>query len=142
MGIKETFVRAIEGGGVDLRTMLGRVDHAFASGLIDADEHEELVELAQAKANPADSLPPAADRIAALELRVAALEAKLAEPEPEDPEAVPELPAWRQPTGAHDAYAAGDRVVWDGGVWESTADGNVWSPADYPQGWQKVEAQE
>lgn len=139
MGIKETFTRAIEGGGVELRTMLGRIDHAFASGMVTAEEHAELTELAQAKARPSDSLPPAEERIAALELRVAALEAATADPAPEDPEAVPEVPAWQQPTGAHDAYGVGDRVVWDGQVWESTVDGNVWDPSAYPQGWQLVE---
>lgn len=40
---------------------------------------------------------------------------------------------WVQPTGAHDAYAAGDRVTHEGQVWVSDLDGNVWSPGEY--GW-------
>lgn len=51
-----------------------------------------------------------------------------------------EIPVWRQPTGAQDAYNTGDKVHYpdaDGPVYESTVDNNVWSPADYPAGWQK-----
>ena len=42
---------------------------------------------------------------------------------------------WQQPTGAHDAYNTGDRVVFGGVVYESTIDGNSWSPEAYPAGW-------
>lgn len=44
-----------------------------------------------------------------------------------------------QPTGAHDAYNTGDRVMFNGAVWESTIDANVWKPDVYPDGWRKVE---
>lgn len=48
---------------------------------------------------------------------------------------------WQRPTGAHDAYDTGDRVLYpdaDGKVYESTIDGNTWSPEEYPQGWREV----
>lgn len=38
--------------------------------------------------------------------------------------------AWRQPTGAHDAYPAGWRVRFGGKDWESLIGGNVWQPGD------------
>ena len=38
---------------------------------------------------------------------------------------------WVQPTGAHDAYAKGERVTYKGGVWESPIDANVWAPGFY-----------
>lgn len=53
-----------------------------------------------------------------------------------------EIPVWRQPTGAQDAYMTGDKVWYpekDTTVYRSTIDNNVWSPADYPQGWEVVE---
>lgn len=54
-----------------------------------------------------------------------------------DPEA--ETPAeWVQPTGAHDAYSIGDRVTFEGEVYESKIDGNTYSPAAYPAGWQVI----
>lgn len=45
---------------------------------------------------------------------------------------------WVQPTGAHDAYKAGDVVTYQNETWRSTQDGNVWSPTAYPQGWEKI----
>ena len=53
-----------------------------------------------------------------------------------------EIPVWRQPTGAQDAYHTGDKVHYpdaDGPVYESAVDNNVWSPEDYPAGWKIVE---
>lgn len=44
---------------------------------------------------------------------------------------------WVQPLGGHDAYKIGDLVVYDGYVWESDVDGNVWQPGQY--GWTKKE---
>jgi hypothetical protein len=52
-----------------------------------------------------------------------------------------EIPVWRQPTGAQDAYNKGDRVHYpdkDGPVYESLIDANVYSPEAYPQGWEVV----
>lgn len=51
------------------------------------------------------------------------------------------VPVWVQPTGAEDAYNTGDRVLYpdaEGTVYESTIDGNVWSPVDYPSGWTMI----
>ena len=46
---------------------------------------------------------------------------------------------WVRPTGAHDAYQTGDLVTFEGAIYESTIDGNTWSPTEYPQGWKKVD---
>lgn len=51
-----------------------------------------------------------------------------------DPNVIPE---WRQPDNAN-PYMIGDRVMFEGKVYESLIDNNVWSPADYPEGWQEV----
>ena len=45
------------------------------------------------------------------------------------------IPEWVQPTGAHDAYNVGDRVIFEGKVYESLIDSNTWSPTAYPAGW-------
>lgn len=44
-------------------------------------------------------------------------------------------PVWAQPTGAHDAYNAGDIVNYNGVLYESVIDGNTHSPDAYPSGW-------
>lgn len=45
---------------------------------------------------------------------------------------------WVQPTGGHDAYQTGDLVLFNGNTYQSTINANVWSPADYPAGWNLV----
>lgn len=50
-----------------------------------------------------------------------------------------EIPVWRQPTGAQDAYQMGDLVHYpdeNGPVYRSTVDNNVWEPTVY--GWEVV----
>ena len=44
-------------------------------------------------------------------------------------------PIWSQPSGAHDAYDAGDIVNYNGTLYISLIDGNSWSPDTYPDGW-------
>ena len=45
-------------------------------------------------------------------------------------------PVWSQPTGAHDAYSIGDIVDYNGTLYKSLIDGNVYSPEEYPAGWE------
>ena len=47
-------------------------------------------------------------------------------------------PVWSQPTGAQDAYGIGDIVDYNGTLYRSIIDGNVWSPEAYPAGWEEV----
>lgn len=52
-----------------------------------------------------------------------------------------EIPTWKQPTGAQDAYQTGDKVHYptaDGPVYESLIDNNTWSPDAYQAGWRAV----
>ena len=48
-----------------------------------------------------------------------------------------EIPVWKQPTGAQDAYQTGDKVHYptkEDAVYISTVDNNVWQPGVY--GWE------
>jgi len=49
------------------------------------------------------------------------------------------IPEWVQPTGAHDAYNVGDKVIYKGKVYECIINDNTWSPTDYPQGWEEAD---
>jgi len=52
-----------------------------------------------------------------------------------------EIPVWKQPTGAHDAYRLGAKVHFptiNDPVYESLIDYNTYSPAIYPTGWKKL----
>lgn len=45
---------------------------------------------------------------------------------------------WVQPDSTN-PYMIGDRVMFEGSIYESAIDNNVWSPSAYPAGWQLVE---
>ena len=48
-----------------------------------------------------------------------------------------EIQEWEQP-GSTNPYNTGDKVIFEGVVYESTIDGNVWSPTEHSSGWKKV----
>ena len=83
----------------------------------------KLYKVVQAHTSQADWTPPT----------VPALFTEVAKPG--------EIPVWKQPTGAQDAYNKGDKVHYptaDDPVYESLIDANVWSPNAYPAGWRAV----
>ena len=47
-----------------------------------------------------------------------------------------EIPEWKQPQGAHDAYNKGDKVTHNGKTWVCTSDANVYEPGVF--GWDEV----
>lgn len=48
------------------------------------------------------------------------------------------IPEWEQPDSTN-AYMTGDKVRFEGVVYESTMDNNIWSPTAYPAAWKIVE---
>ncbi len=48
-----------------------------------------------------------------------------------------EILDWEQPS-AGNAYMKGDKVRYNGKVYESLIDNNVWSPEGYPAGWREI----
>ena len=57
--------------------------------------------------------------------------------EPETPP-TETIPDFVQPTGAHDAYKKGDKVKFEGKIYESLIDANTYSPSAYPAGWKEA----
>lgn len=49
-----------------------------------------------------------------------------------------ETPDWVQP-GSANPYMKNDKVRFEGHVYQSLIDFNVWSPSAYPQGWELIE---
>lgn len=152
----EFFKAQILAGEYDLLKMLERITAVYATGQLTTEEFTQLRAMAQEHANPIDSLAPLEERfdvilerlaavtasVDALSARVAALEAgddtePGEDPEPVDPPA-PSYPEWVQPLGGHDAYKTGDRVMYQGKIYESTIDWNVWAPDVYPAGWKEI----
>ena len=67
---------------------------------------------------------------------------KQGDTQPTEPE-TPDTPTdnikdFVQPTGAHDTYAKGDKVRFNGKVYESLIDNNAYSPSAYPAGWKEI----
>ena len=149
----------IDSGRFELTDMLKKIDTIWIQGDISDEEKEELVALAQEKANPENSFAPLQNQIDLLAVRLASLEStvknngleiqaiqdKMAEeempvpePEPEEPE---EYPEYVQPTGGHDAYYKDDKITFEGKKYICIApEGTpcVWSPKDYPTYWEEI----
>lgn len=49
-----------------------------------------------------------------------------------------EIGEWQQPDSTN-PYMTGDKVIFEGVVYESTIDNNIWSPSAYPAGWRQLE---
>ena len=100
-----------------------------------------LITLARDNADPKNSYAPLQAQIDTLFLNYAELAQKVLALEnggEEPEESVDEYPEYVQPTGSHDAYKIGDKITYNGQKYECISDGCVWSPDDYPQGWQEV----
>lgn len=50
------------------------------------------------------------------------------------------VPEWTQPDSTN-PYMKGDRVLFEGTVYESLIDDNIWSPTAYPAGWKAIDTE-
>lgn len=131
----------------ELRDMLSKIDTIWVQGDLTDEQREELVELAQANADPSQGYAPLQEQInAALEQikdlddRVSALEAgEDPEPAPE-PEEWPEWYAWdgvgRSP------WQDGSKCTHNGMKYISHVNDNIWEPGAtgvYDNIWEAVE---
>ena len=136
----EVIKNVIQTGSFELHDILAKIDTLWLQGSLTDTERLELIDMARAKANPANSYAPLQAQIDALAARVKVLEE--AAKEPVDPEtSTEEWPAYVQPTGAHDAYHTGDFVSYNGKNYSCIAPEGVavvWSPDVYPGYWQEV----
>jgi hypothetical protein len=122
----------IQSGSFELTDILGKIDALWIQGRLTDTERMDLVEMARAKAEPANTFAPLQDQIDALAARVAKLEGAGAEEE---------YPQYVQPTGGHDAYHKGDKVTFQGQKYICVAPEGVavvWSPEVYPSYWEAV----
>lgn len=130
--MKRIFENVIKNGGYDLEKLLAKIDTFFIESKLAAEERDELYELARFKPEAQYDIK---SEIEKLWVAVKALQNSTTT----DEDATTEVKDFVQPTGAHDAYNKGDKVLFDGKVYVSTIDGNVWSPSVYPNGWEIVE---
>ena len=132
MGIKGIFEQTILRGGFNLAEMLERIDLYNVEAKITDEERESLYALARQHAAPQYNYD------AEIEALWAAIrELQQAQEEGGGTEPTDEWPEYVQPTGAHDAYQVGDKITWNGKHYICIFANCVWSPADYPAGWQE-----
>ena len=117
-----------------LEDMLYKISKMYIEDRITESEKSELDNLARSNAIAENSYD-IQKQLDNLESRVKALEDKNTT---EDTTAE-EYPEYVAPSGAHDAYKKGDKVSFNGKIYESLIDANVYSPSAYPLGWQEVD---
>lgn len=131
MGIKGIFEQTILRGGFNLAEMLERIDLYNVEAKLTDEERESLYALARQHAAPQYNYDAEIEALwAAIRELQQGQQGGGAEPTDEWPEYV-------QPTGAHDAYQVGDKITWNGKHYICIFANCVWSPADYPAGWQE-----
>ena len=112
-----------EGGTYTLETVEDANMPEFPTGSAGAGKYYELDYVDGALAWVAKERPlTAEERVQVVEDRLNAME----------------YPEFVQPTGAHDAYAKGAKVTYNGKRYVSLIDANVWTPEVYPTGWSEV----
>ena len=127
--LKEMFEQVIQMKNYDLRTLLERIDQYHIEGKLTDEERQELTMQARKGAEPEYDYK---GEINALWAAIRELQKKVAPLEPDD-----EWPEFVQPTGAGTAYQVGDKVTFRGERYICVQAHCVWSPADYPAGWEK-----
>lgn len=137
----------IESGRYELSDMLGKIDRMWLQGSITEEQMTELVALAREKAMPENSHASLQEQVAHLFAIVAEQDTAiktnanaitLLQGGTVTPPTQEEYPEYVQPSGAHDAYNAGDKVTYNGKNYVCQMDGCVWNPDTYPQGWAEV----
>ena len=127
--MKEMFEQVIQLGNYDLKTLLDRIDQYHIEGRLTDEERIDLIMQAR---KGAELEYDYAGEINALWAAVRALQQNVSPPTEED-----EWPEFVQPTGAGTAYQVGDKITFRDERYICILAHCVWSPADYPAGWEK-----
>lgn len=122
----------LEAGKFDLSDILTKIDTFWIRGGITDDEKSELIEIAQSKAKPENSVD-FMKKIEELEQRIKTLEESNIS-EDATPDEYPEFAVSKW-------YYAGNKITFEGNKYECIAPEGVvcvWSPKDYPVYWQVI----
>lgn len=139
-----------------LEDMLNKINILWVEGSISDEEKTSLISLARENALAENSYKPVQEQIdkafkmidelketveanaigqSELKNAVEKLGGKV---ESTQTPAKEKYPEYVKPSGAHDAYNEGDGMTYNGTKYESLINNNVWTPDEYPQGWQEV----
>ena len=129
----------------ELKDILYKINIVWAKKYITTEQMEELEELARQNALAENSYAPLQEQIEDIYSKLAQITSRLDNLENEEgtggeepTEPVEEYPEYVQPTGAHDAYNTGDKIMYNGKKYVCKLDNCVWNPDTYPAGWEEV----
>ena len=124
-----------------LEDMLYKINKMYIESYISEQEKTELDNLARTNANPINSYAPLQEQIDNMYIKISNLENRIAileNSDPVEPGQEDEYPEFVQPTGAHNCYNKGDKIIYNGKKYICKIDGCVWSPDAYPSAWEEV----
>ena len=130
------FYELIGGRQYDLEDVLHRIDVMYAAGRLTDDERTALYALARENAKAEYDY---AAEIEAIWAAIRELRANVGGSSGGSSGESDEWPAYQQPTGAHDAYYAGDKITYNGKRYICVMPENAactYSPDVYPAGWE------
>ena len=145
--MKELFINVINNGDYSLRDMLKKINERHINNDLTDEEKVELEEMARNNAKAINDYAPMEERLEEAFRRIEALEDKVKElegtetdepVEGEEEVVVEEYPEYVKPTGGHDAHMKGYKTTYKGKKFISLIDNNVWTPDEYPAGWEEV----
>lgn len=124
----------IESKDYKLEDILYKINKMYIEDRITDTEKTELDNLAReyAKAENSYDIQKQLDNIFA---RLETLESKDKIEEPVEQE---EYKEFIQPTGSHDSYKTGDKVIFKDRKYICKLDDCAWSPETYPQAWEEI----
>lgn len=126
----------IKSRNYELSDMLKKIDTMWIQGRIDESQKNELILLARENATPENSYAGLQEQINILRTELESIKKIMAG---DSTDAVEEYPAYKQPSGDHDAYNSEDKVTYLGTKFICKMDGCVWNPDVYPDAWERVE---
>ncbi|PWL55145.1 MAG: hypothetical protein DBY38_02420 [Clostridium cadaveris] len=136
--IKEVLIK----GKYELVDVLSKINKLWIEGSLTEEERDELVNLARSNANSENSYAENTQQIANLWEYYQQLDSRLTKLENNQGVELPLEEEWVEfvrPTGSHDAYKIGDKVIFNNKKYICQMDNCVWNPLVYPSAWELVE---
>lgn len=128
-------------GNYELVDIINKLNKLWVESYLTEEQRDNLIVLARAKAKPDNSYAKNAEQIANLWEYYGQLNSRLLALEiatnPDIP-IVEGYPEYVQPTGSHDAYYVGYKVLFHNKIYVCKMNNCVWDPLVYPDAWEEI----
>lgn len=128
----EIIKNVIEAKDYKLEDMLYKIAKMYIESRITEAQKDELDNLARSNAK-AENNYDIQKQLDEIFMRLDKLESKDTENVEQE-----EYKEYKQPSGAHDSYKVGDRILFNDKKYICKLDNCVWSPETYPTAWEEV----